>query len=1122
MNNKLNTAFFVLLVFALASCASGENEVFEGGKKAENVKLFEHLDPSQTGISFNNEIVENERYNHVLQDVIFNGGGIAVIDINNDGLQDLYFAGNQVSDQLYLNEGNMKFRDITESAGISNKTWSNAVAIADVNNDGFDDIYVGKYMRLSETERENELYINNGDNTFTEKAAEYGLNDAGHCTAVNFFDYDKDGLLDVYVGNQPFVEREIKYSGMEANVDRTKYTDRLYHNTGNGTFEDVTHAAGITNYNYTLSATVSDMNNDGWLDVYVASDYEEPDYMYQNNGDGTFTNVANVALRHMSNFSMGVDIADFNNDGFMDFYVADMVAADNYRLKANMSGMNPQKFWDLANSGFHYQYMFNMLQMNNGNGFYSEIGHLSGVSNTDWSWATLFADYDNDGDKDLMVTNGLVKEVKNKDYIIRRAEIMDSLYADAKARGVIDPRIPAIDIANMAPSVKLHNYIYSNQGDLTFRDQVVDWGFEKETWSNGAVYSDLDNDGDLDLVISNMNDIADVYENKASDMKLNNYLQIRLEGDKGNNRKSYGAKVKVYTGEDMQVQEMSPTRGYLSSCEALLHFGVGANKSVDRVEVEWLDGRSMVVRDVAVNQQLLLKQSEAAPGAVEEETAPDPVFAELDRRELGIDLTYTENEFDDYAREVLLPHRMSTLGPCMAKGDINGDGREEFFVGGAAGKSANIFMQLEDGNFVRGVGGPWTEGNDINCEDVNALFFDADGDGDQDLYVVSGGNEFSGGDARYQDRLYINNGQGSFSKSNVLPDMPTSGGVVAAGDMDGDGDLDLFVGGRQMPGEYGFTPRSYVLRNEGGTFTDVTTEFAPDLYEPGMVTDADWFDFEGDGDLDLLVIGEWMPLGFYQNEGDKLRNVTSEINMQNTGGWWNRAEVADMDGDGDLDIIAGNLGYNIKFKASEEEPFRLFTKDFDGNGTHDVYLAYYDQDGVCYPVRGRQCSSQQMPYIKSEFKSYHEFATATVNDVLGPRMEGATQLEVQQFATCYIENLGGGEFEVRTLPNEAQISPTYGIVIEDFNNDGIKDVFLAGNYYEREVETCRSDAGVGQILIHDGKGNFEALHPTETGVIAIGDVRSVQLLNRGEMDPVLLIANNNSFIQSYALKGRNM
>ncbi len=1117
-----NYKFYFLMAIAgmtsLLACNQSEKTTDQSsGKEVEKIQLFEELGPDQTGLTFTNEVKETREYNHIQQDVVFNGGGVAVVDINNDGLLDVYFAGNMVSDKLFLNKGNLKFEDISDKAGISNDTWSYAVAVADVNGDGWQDIYVTKYMYDPPSRRKNYLYINNGNLTFTESAEKYGVADMGHGTAANFFDYNNDGWLDLYVGNQPFVEREKKYQ-THPEYNKELATDRLFRNNGDGTFTDVTEEAGMTSFNFTLSATAADINNDGFTDLYVTCDYEEPDRLYMNKGDGTFVNTINSAMRHISNFAMGSDCADFNNDGWIDIYTADMVASDNYRLKANMSGMNPKRFWMLANNGYHYQYMFNDLHMNNGNGTFSEIGQLAGVSNTDWSWSTLFADFDQDGYKDLYVTNGLVQDVRNKDYIIKRNAYMDSIAADAKARGVkaqIDPLV----IAKMAPSVPLQNYMFRNNGDWTFDDLATPWGFTMKGWTYGAAYADLDNDGDRDILINNLNAPALLYENKANELLDNHYIRIELKSKTtGDNWNCVGARAWVFTQDgNMQVAEVYGTRGYASSSELTLHFGLGANKKVDRIFVVWPDKKQMELANVDADQTLTLHYEDAQYlNKVAFDLKP-PLFEGFTKTS-GITFRHKENEFDDYQREVLLPYQLSRLGPCIATGDVDGNGLEDFYIGGAAGQAGEIYLQRADGNFSKLPPLGWAA--DSIYEDLGATFFDADGDGDLDLYVVSGGNEFLANSEFYQDRLYINqDGKGYFvRREKALPKITASGGCVVAGDFDKDGDLDLFVGGRQIPGKYGFPADSYLLRNEGGRFTDITSEAAPGFRQLGMVTDAKWMDIDSDKDLDLVVVGEWMPITVFENNKGKFEDVTENMGLENTGGWWNRIALTDWDGDGDLDLFAGNLGTNIKYKASEEKPFRLFVKDFDNNGTNDVYLGYYDSDGVCYPVRGRQCSSQQMPFIKKKFKTYNDFAKASIDEVLGERKEGAIIQEAKLFESCWIENKGRGQFVIHKLPIQAQTSPVNGIACTDINGDGNTDVLLVGNLYVREVETIRSDAGVGCVFLGDGKGGFHWVHPAETGMYAILDTRALGMLNNPQKTATFILGNNDASLQVYRAK----
>ena len=1109
-NTNLLFCLFSVLICLVVSCEEASNPTSNNKAASINIapstlQLFEQLLPSQTGIDFNNLIQENLKINYMRYDGVYQGAGVAVGDINNDGLADIYFTGNMVPDRLYLNKGNMKFEDITTKAGIVDdpQDWSTGVSFADVNNDGFLDIYVCKFLLEDYLVRQNHLYINNGNQTFTEKAEAFGVGDFGYSIQANFFDYDKDGWLDLYVANQPpnasALKKQLK------NKADFRFTDRLYKNNGNNTFTDVSHLAGVINYTYSLSATVSDMNKDGWPDIYVACDYEEPDHFFQNNGDGTFTNISHIALRHMSNFSMGADIVDINNDGWFDIYTADMVAADNIRLKTNMSGMNPKKFWALAKAGYHYQFMFNALQLNNGNGLYSEIAQLSGISNTDWSWSAIFADFDNDGFQDLHVTNGQLRDVRNNDYQKKRKD-----YVEQKQKEGVKAFNP-LDILALAPSVKISNYLYKNNGDLTFSNVTEQWGHGQKTFSQGSAYADLDNDGDLDIIINNTNDPAGIYANQTSDKKINNYLRVLLTGQ-GNNGKAFNTHVKIEYGDGLQQnRELSPVRGYMSASEAAIHFGLGKHTVISTITVTWPDGRQTVLNDIKTNQVLHLNQKDATGQGNLNQSKPT-LFADISSQS-GIHFKHTENEYDDYAKEILLPYKMSHLGPCLAKADVNGDGQDDFYIGGPIGQTGGLFIQQGNGKFQQHTVTAFNA--DKNSEDTGALFFDADGDKDADLYVVSGGNELKINATQYQDRLYINDGKGNFSKAKgKLPMIKSSGSKIAAGDFDNDGDVDLFVGGRQVPGKYGLLPDSYLLQNNGGSFKDVTDEIAEGLRKTGMVTSAVWMDYDGDKDLDLLIAGEWMPLTCYNNDNGKLTNVTEEVGFKDSHGWWNNIVAADMDQDGDPDLIAGNLGLNIKYKASKEHPFSLYVKDFDQNGTHDVYLGYYE-NGVCYPVRGRECSSQQLPFIKKEFENYDKFAHASLDEVLGSRKEGAEFRTANMFESCYIENKGNGKFAFHPLPNEAQISPIFGIAPKDWNNDGHLDLLVAGNFYEREVETTRSDAGIGQLLLGNGKGQFKPVPGDETGLKIYRDVRAIEVLNSNQGYPILLVANNNDQMQVY-------
>ena len=1092
----MRIVFGLVIALSIVSCAE---EARVTDVDTTTVQLFEMVPASHSKVRFSNQVDETKYLNPLTYDTYLNGSGVALLDVNNDGLQDIFFSGNMVKDRLYLNLGDMQFEDITDKARITkNGAWSGGVAIADVNGDGWDDIYVCHYLFDDLDKRANALYINQGDGTFREKAKEYGVEDFGYSMMATFFDYDKDNDLDLYVGNQPptsIYERK-KYS----NKIDYRFTDNFYRNDG-GKFTLVTNEVGMRNFAYALSTTACDLNNDGWTDIYVANDYEEPDHMYINQGDGTFKNMVHESLRHMSNFSMGADVADINNDGWLDFFVADMVAKDHYRNKANMSGMNPEKFWGLANAGYHYQYMFNALQLNNGNGTFSEIAQLAGVSHTDWSWAALFFDMDNDGYRDLLVTNGQKRDTRNSDFVIVRDSAIAKLDPDRDAHDQL------LEIIQMAPVTPLANYVYRNQGDLTFADMRENWGFTDKTFSNGAAYGDLDNDGDMDVVINNVNEMAFIYESKVNDLKLNNYLRITIDGPAGNT-KGLNARATVRAGDREWMAELTPVRGYMSSVEHVFHFGLGDNPVLDYVSVVWPDGKMWEGTNIKANQVLDVKYANAT-GEFPGYDRPDPVFEEM---EVQQEIAHAENDYDDYAIEVLLPYKLSTLGPVTATADVNGDGREDFFLGGSAGFPGQLFVQSANGQFEKSTSAVFDR--DAQFEDGGAAFFDADADGDADLYVASGGNEFPAGSAMYQDRLYLNDGAGNFSRSGRLPAIIESTQAITAADFDGDGDTDIFVGARQVPQHYGHVPASVLLINDNNTYTDLASVLLPEEGLLGLVTDASWISLDGSDKHQLLVSGEWMPLTILDWNNSAFEMVDNAT-LGNLAGLWNRTVAADVDADGDLDIIAGNSGINIKYQATEEQPFKMFVNDFDNNGTNDVYLGYYDHDdGGLYPVRGRQCSSQQMPFVKKKFASYEEFASADLPAILEGRMEGTIEHAAQTFHNGIFYNDGDMNFRFEAFSNDAQIAPVHAIVFEDFNNDGNKDMFLAGNYYNREVETTRADAGTGWLFMGAPDGSLNMMHPSETGIIANRDVRDAFVIEAGGRK-VLAIANNDSPMQFY-------
>ncbi len=1084
---------------------------------------FKLLSAKECGIRFENTVTDEKEHNILIYSNYYGGAGVAVADFNQDGLQDLVFAGNLVADQIYLNQGNLKFENITEKAGFAdNGGWSSGIAIADVNNDGWPDIYITRELYDNARElRKNVLYINNGPQngqpdqiTFTEQAAAFGVDDDERTRHAAFFDYDKDGFADLFLLNQP--PNPGNYSellGME--LLQPQFAPKLYRNIEGKRFEDVSAASGFFTTGFPNSLSTTDLNNDGWTDIYIANDFDAADMVYLNNGDGTFKDVIHSAANHISFYSMGVDAADINNDGWMDVMVLDMVAEDNYRLKANMSGMNPDAFWKLVNEGNHYQYMFNALHLNNGleQLSLSDIGQMAGVSNTDWSWSNLIADFDNDGWKDIHVTNGLLRDIRNSDaaktfpaYVTKT--INQYLQDNPDGGEVTIWDILDLDEAmDLLPSEPLSNYIFQNNGDLTFTQKTKDWGMNQKTFSNGSAYADLDNDGDLEVIINNINERAYIYENHSAGSGPSHYFRVKLTDEKGH-KTLLGTRVHIIDqSEKEQWYELSGARGMYSVSEPIAHFGIGTANRIKTLEITWNNGQKTVLNNLSADQQITVdiqtaKQQKTTPSEI-----PEPFFMDITGA-CQLDYEHQENKFDDFQIQVLLPHKMSSFGPGLATGDVNNDGLEDVFLGASYGASGALFLQNENGQFDQSDSAPWMI--DKMCEDLDAAFLDVDNDGDLDLYVVSGGNEYFPESISYQDRLYLNDGDGNFTKSKTnLPLFKESGACVRPFDFDQDGDLDLFVGGRHVPHQYPMPANSYFLVNEGGVFKNQTTAIAPDFQQLGMVTDAVWTDYDQDGQTDLIVVGEWMGITFFKNEQGIFRK---EMLVDNSKGWWYSVKAADMDGDGDDDYLLGNLGLNYKYKASPEEPFEVHYYDFDENGSKDIVLSYYNF-GEKYPLRGRSCSSQQVPAIKEQFKTYDLFASANLTEVYGTdKLRKALQYQATSFASIYMENLGNGQFKQHPLPNQVQVSSINDFLIKDFNEDGHKDVLLAGNLFPAEVETTRNDAGIGYLLIGNGKGQFEVMNPKESGIHLPIDVKGLKFIQTKDQ-PLIICAVNNGKVR---------
>lgn len=1077
-------------------------------------KLFRKLSPAKTGIHFANNLAYNDSVSVLEFVYMFNGAGVALIDINNDNLQDIIFTGNMVPTKLYLNKGKLKFEDITAKAGVETSGWANGVAVVDINQDGFQDFYIcrsGNYLTHSQ-DRRNFFYINNGNNTFTERAASMNLDEDGYDVQAAFLDYDKDGDLDMYLMRNATVKFNRSNTRPEQAIDKEANTDKLFRNNGNMTFTDVSQQAGIVVEGFGLGVSICDINNDNWPDVYVSNDFLTNDLMWVNNGDGTFTDKAKECLRHETYNGMGNDVADFNNDGLQDIMVVDMLPPDNKRWKLTMMGNAYDEFQQNLGYGYDPQYVRNTLQLNNGDGTFSDIGMLAGVHATEWSWAPLFADFNNDGWKDLFVSNGFREDINNLDFVHYGYNVYGKKKENKNSPEAI--RKDRLEKLRNLPGIKVHNYLFRNNKSLEFEDVSDQWGMSDAGYSNGAVFGDLDNDGDLDLVVNKLDGPSAIYENKASQSDTANaWLRIKFNGAPGN-LNGLDAKVWIWQDGMMQYAYFTPYRGYLSSLEQFVHFGI-KNKQVDSVKVLWPDGKQQLITAVKSKQVITLDHRNARDVNDEKENrSGDTLFEPL--ANTGITFKHQEDYFVDFKLQPLLPHMHGRLGPGVAVADVNGDGREDFFVGGAEGMFGNLFLQQKDGRFIT------RQLPEVNTADnMGALFIDADRDGDADLYVAAGGTLAARKEnAVYAHLFYVNDGKGGFTLSkNALPEIVVSSSGVKAADYDRDGDLDLFVGGRVSPGEYPVTPKSYLLRNDSRhgecRFTDVTNLNAKELGNSGMVTDALWTDFDNDGWVDLIVVGEFMPVKFFKNNSGLLSDVTPASGIVHSAGWWNSITGGDFDKDGDIDYVVGNLGLNGPYRASAQEPVCVYAADYDNNGRLDPIMCHYE-NGKEYIVHSRDDIVKQMTAMKGRFRNYHSYANATFKEAMREdEINKALVLKAERFENSFVENLGNGKFRLHALPLEAQLSPIFAMMTNDFDNDGNLDVLCVGNSYATEVQTGRYDAQGSLLLRGDGKGAFVA---DRTSLNLGGDNKSLANIIFSNGKQALIVGTNADSLKIIRVK----